>query len=432
MTQMSQMTQEDVDGIQEDSRMTEDRILSRLPSGLAASHLRLCDICGTPIRHARAARVSLTMIVRDEEKNLPHCLGSVRGIFDEIVVVDTGSADRTGEIARAFGARVFDFVWVDDFAAARTRRWRARPAIMPSGSMPTTWSSRPSGRSCGRCSTDLRAGRAGRLRRAMRLRPGRGRQRRRDRRRPHPALPAPRRRPLDLSRPRADPAGPAPGRHPRALDRPDRAAHRLCRPGPPGPEARPRRPDPAARSWTTGPTTRSSCSTWARSPSSGRTGARRWDISAAAWRGSAPSDSITRKLFALIARAHQMLGDTGSGAARSAPRGWRSTRRTPSCWFRKAVVHRHRGESAEAERCWRRILTLRRPEQFASVDQGIYGHLTRRNLAALAAERGDHGRGRGSGARCSPNAPATARPSTCSAVFRSSRKARLNPYIDKG
>jgi glycosyltransferase involved in cell wall biosynthesis len=61
----------------------------------------------------------LTMIVRDEEMNLPHCLESARGIFDEIVVVDTGSVDRTGEIARSFGARVFDFVWVDDFAAAR-------------------------------------------------------------------------------------------------------------------------------------------------------------------------------------------------------------------------------------------------------------------------------------------------------------------------
>jgi hypothetical protein len=52
-------------------------------------------------------------------------------------------------------------------------------------------------------------------------------------------------------------------------------------------------------------------------------------------------------------------------------------------------VLRHRGESSQAESCWRRILTLRRPEQFCSVDQGIYGHLTRRNLAALAAERGD-------------------------------------------
>ena len=40
-------------------------------------------------------------------------------LFDEIVVDDTGSTDRTAEIARSFGARVFDFIWVDDFAAAR-------------------------------------------------------------------------------------------------------------------------------------------------------------------------------------------------------------------------------------------------------------------------------------------------------------------------
>ena len=58
-------------------------------------------------------------------------------------------------------------------------------------------------------------------------------------------------------------------------------------------------------------------------------------------------------------------------------------------WFRKAIVHRHCGQSGEAEQCWRRILTLTRPQKFASVDQGIYGHLTRRNLAAIAKERGD-------------------------------------------
>ena len=50
---------------------------------------------------------------------MPHCLGSVAGLFDEIVVVNTGSTDRTREIAREFGARVFDFVWVNDFAATR-------------------------------------------------------------------------------------------------------------------------------------------------------------------------------------------------------------------------------------------------------------------------------------------------------------------------
>ncbi len=59
------------------------------------------------------------MIVRDEEKNLSHYLESVRGVFDEVVVVDTGSSDRTVEIAQEFGARVFQFTWIDDFAAAR-------------------------------------------------------------------------------------------------------------------------------------------------------------------------------------------------------------------------------------------------------------------------------------------------------------------------
>jgi len=64
-------------------------------------------------------KVSLTMIVRNEEDNLPHCLASAADLFDEVIVVDTGSTDRTREIARKGGARVFDFVWVDDFAAAR-------------------------------------------------------------------------------------------------------------------------------------------------------------------------------------------------------------------------------------------------------------------------------------------------------------------------
>ncbi len=57
--------------------------------------------------------------------------------------------------------------------------------------------------------------------------------------------------------------------------------------------------------------------------------------------------------------------------------------------FRKAVTHRRAGQPAEAETTFRRILTLKRHEQFCSVDQGIYGHLTLRNLAALATEWGD-------------------------------------------
>ena len=85
---------------------------------------------------AGGARVSLTMIVRDEEKNLPCCLESVRGVFDEIVVLDTGSKDRTHRDCSLVWARVFDFVWVDDFAAARMRRWHVPRATMRFGSMP--------------------------------------------------------------------------------------------------------------------------------------------------------------------------------------------------------------------------------------------------------------------------------------------------------
>jgi tetratricopeptide (TPR) repeat protein len=58
--------------------------------------------------------------------------------------------------------------------------------------------------------------------------------------------------------------------------------------------------------------------------------------------------------------------------------------------FRQAVLYRSSGHPAEAEACWRRVLRIRCPDQVCSVDQGIYGHLTMRNLAVLAAERRDH------------------------------------------
>ena len=63
--------------------------------------------------------VSLCMIVKDEETNLARCLASVKPIVDEMIVVDTGSTDRTRVIAEFFGARVFDFEWRGDFAEAR-------------------------------------------------------------------------------------------------------------------------------------------------------------------------------------------------------------------------------------------------------------------------------------------------------------------------
>jgi tetratricopeptide (TPR) repeat protein len=64
-------------------------------------------------------RLSVVMIVKDEEKYLRQCLESVKAVAHEIVVVDTGSTDRTVEIAQEFGAVIVEHPWNDDFSAAR-------------------------------------------------------------------------------------------------------------------------------------------------------------------------------------------------------------------------------------------------------------------------------------------------------------------------
>ncbi len=68
---------------------------------------------------AQGLRLSLCMIVRDEQEMLPRCLAAVADAVDEIVLVDTGSSDRTVEIAESFGARVLSHAWSGSFAEAR-------------------------------------------------------------------------------------------------------------------------------------------------------------------------------------------------------------------------------------------------------------------------------------------------------------------------
>ncbi len=67
----------------------------------------------------RTIKISAVVIAKDEEEDLPCWLECMQALADEIVVVDTGSTDRTVEIARNAGAEVVHFDWIDDFAAAK-------------------------------------------------------------------------------------------------------------------------------------------------------------------------------------------------------------------------------------------------------------------------------------------------------------------------
>jgi glycosyltransferase involved in cell wall biosynthesis len=333
-------------------------------------------------------RVSLTMIVRNEERNLPACLGSAADLFDEVVIVDTGSTDRTAEIARSYGARVFDFVWVDDFAAARNAAlaratgdyafWLDADDVLDPPQRDTLRTLlaglRPGDEAayvvrCA-CDPDRDGGGGQTVVDHVRLFPLRE-----DIRWGYAVheqiLPSLRRAGVEVRwtdlvvrhTGYSDPQVRA-----RKLERDTRILEAELA----------ERPDDPFVLFNLG---------------SIAIERQDWRAALAYLRrslaGSAPSDSITRKLYALIARCHQSLGDP-EAALSACSAGLAADPDDAELLFRTAVLHRHGGDARRAEACWRKVLTLRRPERFSSVDVGIYGHLSRRNLAAIAEERGDY------------------------------------------
>lgn len=103
--------------------LTHDAMIAfGIDDGILSAALDIISKLGSPDA-LRAKKVSDTltvcMIVKNEEAHLLKCLMSIESLADEIIVVDTGSADRTKGLARSFGAKVFDVPWTGDFSEAR-------------------------------------------------------------------------------------------------------------------------------------------------------------------------------------------------------------------------------------------------------------------------------------------------------------------------
>lgn len=91
-----------------------------IDDGILAAALAVRAKLGVHFRERKAGcRVSLCMIAKNEEEHLARCLHSAKPVVDEIILADTGSTDRSPDIARAFGAQVFCHPWENDFAKAR-------------------------------------------------------------------------------------------------------------------------------------------------------------------------------------------------------------------------------------------------------------------------------------------------------------------------
>ena len=76
--------------------------------------------------------ISLCMIVKDEEALLPRCLESIQGLVEEVIVVDTGSSDRTMELAQQAGAQVYTSPGWGDISQARNFSFsKATQQVLP-------------------------------------------------------------------------------------------------------------------------------------------------------------------------------------------------------------------------------------------------------------------------------------------------------------
>jgi GT2 family glycosyltransferase/tetratricopeptide (TPR) repeat protein len=328
--------------------------------------------------------VSLTMIVRDEEANLDACLGPLRDLVGEMVVVDTGSTDRTKEVAARLGARVFDFPWVDDFAAARNEALRhaTRPWVFwvdADDRVDADGVDRLKSLFAGLrdenaayvlkcvCVPDVPGGAATVV---DHVRLFRNDPRVRWRYRVHEQiLPALRAVGADVR------WGDVRIHHVGYVDPAVRARKRerdtrLLR------AELDANPDDPFALFNLGAVLHER-GEWAEAAG----------VLERSLRLSHPRDSIVRKLFALIAQCQSRLGDR-SRAVTTCGAGREHYPDDAELLFLEANLHKETGNLAAAEHLYRRLLTGRDDPHFASVDTGLRGHKARHNLALVYLQLG--------------------------------------------
>jgi glycosyltransferase involved in cell wall biosynthesis/Flp pilus assembly protein TadD len=323
-------------------------------------------------------RVSLCMIVRNEEHNLPACLESVVDLVEEIVIVDTGSTDATKVVAARFGAKVFDFPWIDNFAAARNESLRHAtcPWILwldaddrldeeNRGKIRTLLASLKDDNSayimkC-RCLPDS----SGVETVVDHLRLFRNRPDVRWMFRVHeqilPAVKA-----SGAERRRADVTIHHTGYQDASLrNRKLQRDLRLLR------LEQAEQPDHAFTLFNLGQIykeldqPREALEALTRS-----------------LKLSAPSDSIVRKLYAMITQCKLMLGDR-AGALATCREGRRLFPDDVEILFQEGAAQRNKGDMEGAIKCWEGCLQLPPGDHFASINPGLRGHLTRHNLGLV-------------------------------------------------